>query len=410
MLKKFKIKLNTLLIKPRSPSPVKLAIVNRDIKEDKLAEEGQSKIDQHIRLVVKAVAAAFWDRDLISGSVYFSPEWKQQIGYSLHELPNCWEEWEDRLHPDDRKSVLAMTRDCLEGLLENYELEYRLRHKDQSYRWIHTRGSLLYDYTGQPCRLLGMNLDITSYKNKMELNERRHKIDEAYPQQIALQTAAALAHEINQPLMAVASYIDIALHMVEEIGDPNPEQLANILNKSSQQLMRAGQVIRQLMSMLQKDEITIEPVVVDSVIHEACEIIRAESCHGDFSIQLYLSPNLPPVKANALQVGKVLVNLLRNALEAMQTAGMDSGTITITTGFAAGIETMAQITVSDSGKGMDPDKLNSIFQPFFSTKPNGLGMGLAISRALIEAHNGKLWAEQSKDSGLSFHLMLPFML
>jgi PAS domain S-box-containing protein len=400
---------NVFHIKNRAGIPTGLATVSRDITARKLTEDAQRKIEQHIRLAVKASAAAFWDRDLITGNVYFSLEWKRQIGYLPDELPNRWEEWEKRLHPDDRESVLAMTRDCFDGLRDDYDLEYRLLHKNRSYRWIHTRGSLLYDSKGQPCRMLGMNLDITSYKNTVEINERRHQIDEAYRHQVALQTVAALAHEINQPLMAVASYTDVALHMIEETGSPDPDQLANVLNKSSQQLMRAGRIIRQLMTLLQKDESMMEPVILDSMIYKACEIIKAESIQDGFYIQLYLAPNLPPVKANALQVEKVLVNLLRNGLEAMQAAGMASGTITITTGFGAGAETMAQITVNDSGKGTDLDKLNSIFQPFFSTKSNGLGMGLAISRALIEAHNGKLWAEQCEDSGLSFHFTLPFV-
>jgi PAS domain S-box-containing protein len=395
-------------IKNRGGETTGLAIVCRDITARKMAEDAQRKIDQHIRTAVKASAAAFWDRDLATGNVYFSLEWKHQIGYSPDELPNRWEEWEKRLHPEDKERVLAATHDCLGGGRKNYELEYRLRHKNGSYRWIHTRGSLLYDSQEQPCRLLGMNLDITDFKNKMGLNERRHRIYQSYAHQIALQTAAALAHEINQPLMAVASYTDIALHLIEETDNPNPDQLVNILDKSSQQLTRAGQVIRQLMSMLQKDEIVTETIVLDTVIHGACEIIREEPCSACFNIELYLAPNLPSVKANAIQVEKVLVNLLRNGLEAMQAAGMDSGTITVTTGFAASSTSMAQITVHDSGKGLEADQLKSIFQPFFSTKSKGLGMGLAISKALIEAQNGKLWVEQNKDSGLSFHFTLPF--
>ncbi|WP_374089010.1 PAS domain-containing protein [Methylomicrobium lacus] len=399
---------NVFYIKDLKGAPIGLATVSRDITARKLAEDAHRKISRHLKLAVEAAAAALWDRDLSTGSVYFSLEWKRQIGYRPDELPNHWEEWEKRLHPDDREHVLAMTRDCLEQRLPTYEFEYRLCHKNGSYRWIHTRGALLYDSKGQPCRLLGLNLDITGYKKAVELNERRNKMDEATRHQIAIQTAAAFVHEINQPLMAVASYTDIALHLVEEVGNPNPEQLALVLNKSSEQLERAGQIIRQLMNMLQKDEITSEPVVLDDVVHEACDIIRAESNLGDFNIELCLAPQLPPVQANPLQVEKVLVNLLRNGLDAMQEAGMDSGSLTITTGVADDDETMARVTVHDSGRGVDPEKLNAIFQPFFSTKSKGLGMGLAISRALIEAHGGKLWAEQSKGSGLFFHFNLPF--
>jgi len=399
---------NVFHIKDTHGAPIGLATVSRDITVRKVAENAHRKISQHLKLAVEAAAAALWDHDLSTGAVYFSLEWKRQIGYLPDELSNHWEEWEKRLHPDDREHVLAMTRDCLEERLPTYELEYRLRHKNGSYRWIHTRGALLYDSKGQPCRLLGLNLDITRYKKAVELNERRKKMDEATRHQIAIQTAAAFVHEINQPLMAVASYTDIALHLVEEVGNPSPEKLAHVLNKSSEQVERAGQIIRQLMNMLQKNEIISEPVALDIVAHGACDILRAESNLGDFNIELCLAPHLPPVQANTLQVEKVFVNLLRNGLDAMQGAGMTSGTLTITTGVADDNKAMARVTVHDSGKGVDPDKLSAIFQPFVSTKSKGLGMGLAISRALIEAHGGKLWAEQSNDSGLFFHINLPF--
>jgi PAS domain S-box-containing protein len=400
---------NAFSIKNSHAFPAVLATVGRDITARKLEENIHRKIEQHLKLAVEAAAAALWERDLLTGNVYFSLEWKRQIGYPPDDLPNRWEEWEKRLHPDDREHVLAMTRECLEQRQSNYELEYRLRHKDGSYRWIHTRGSVVCDPRGHPCRLVGINLDITLYKKEVELNERRNKMDEFCRHQIALQTAAALAHEINQPLTAVASYTEIALHMIEDSGNPNPRQLAQMLNKSSQQLQRASQAIRQLINMLHQDQTITEPVILDTAVYNALEIIRVEANHGDFEIKTYLAPNLPLVQANPLQVEKVLVNLVRNALDAIQAAGMDSGRVTIMTGVADSNKTMAKVTVHDSGKGVDPDQMSSIFKPFFTTKSGGLGMGLAISRALIEAHGGKLWAEQNKASGLSFHFTLPFV-
>ena len=115
------------------------------------------------------------------------------------------------------------------------------------------------------------------------------------------------------------------------------------------------------------------------------------------------------VSANGLQIQKVLVNLMRNGLESMQESGINAGTMTVTTRCSADDPAMAQVTVCDSGKGVaDTATLKTMFQPFHTTKPSGLGMGLAISRALIEAHGGKMWAEQNVGMGISVHFTLPF--
>jgi PAS domain S-box-containing protein len=381
------------------------------IAERKTVEDAQLLIDLRHFVNVKCVPVIFWEYDLVNQYVYLSSQGKQQTGYGAGELQNFWSPWERQLYPHDKERVIGIMRQCLAGERDDFELEYRMRqNKNTSCSWIYSRGSLLYDAKGRPCRLAGMNLDITPNKNMQAVNERRQKIDESYPQQIALQTVAALAHEINQPLMAVASYIEIALHLVEETDIPDSGNLLTVLNKSSEQLMRAGQAILQLMNMLQKDEPISESVVLDSVIHEACEIIRTESSLADIKLELCLAPNIPPVKANVLQIEKVVVNLLRNGVDAMREASVQAGTITLTTGVYAKDPAMAEVTVRDSGKGLDPEILRMIFQPFFSTKSKGLGMGLAISRALIEAHNGKLWAESNPGSGSSFHFTLPFVL
>jgi signal transduction histidine kinase len=132
---------------------------------------------------------------------------------------------------------------------------------------------------------------------------------------------------------------------------------------------------------------------------------------GAFKIELELAADLPPVAANGLQIQKVLVNLMRNGLESMQENGINAGTMTVTTRSCDGIPAMAQVTVCDSGKGVaDTATLKTMFQPFYTTKTKGLGMGLAISRALIEAHGGKMWAEQNAGNGISVHFSLPLVI
>jgi PAS domain S-box-containing protein len=199
-----------------------------DVTERKRAEEALRNAQARLALVVEEVEAGYWDWDLITHTLYLSPECKRQIGFGEYELPNRWEEWEGRLHPDDRALVLAATGNYIVGRQPVYELEFRLRHKDGSYRWIHSRGGLLHDSNNDPYRMLGINLDITDYVKTKKLGERRDKMEQSFRLHVAVQTAAAIAHELNQPLTAIASYADVALHMLQT-GNQNPQKLAHVI-------------------------------------------------------------------------------------------------------------------------------------------------------------------------------------
>ena len=136
-------------------------ITHVDITELKRTSLVLRETETRLALVVEEVKAGYWDWDLDTNIVYLSPEWKRQIGFADNELLNRWEEWECRLHPDDRAMVLAATENYIAGRQPAFELEFRLRHKDGSYRWIHSRGGLLRDQNNHPYRMLGINLDIT---------------------------------------------------------------------------------------------------------------------------------------------------------------------------------------------------------------------------------------------------------
>jgi len=380
-----------------------------DITARRTAEEELRTVQTRLAIVVEEVKAGYWDWDLNTSTVYLSPEWKRQIGFDENELLNRWEEWECRLHPDDRASVLAVAENYISGLLPVFELEFRLRHKDGLYRWIHSRGGLLRDPNNRPYRMLGINLDITDYKKQKELSERRDKMEQSFRLYVVTQTAAAIAHELHQPLAAISSYAEVALHMLQA-GNQNPEKLGSLMEICAQQAQRAGGVIRQLMTVLHKDEALSESIDINQLAREALELVKAAGHLGVFSIELNLAAALPPVWANSLQIEKVLINLLRNGLESMQESGLSAGTITLTTRSTDDTPAMAQVTVRDGGKSVtDIAILKNMFQPFYTTKPQGLGMGLAISRALIEAHGGRMWAEQNAGNGISVHFTLSFV-
>ncbi|TPQ24748.1 hypothetical protein C2U68_18000 [Methylomonas koyamae] len=387
-----------------------IIITHVDITEHKLAEIALREYQTRLALIVDQVKAGYWDWDLTDRRLFLSPEAKQQIGLDGCDIPSRREEWEERLHPDDRAFVLKLADDYIAGLQTHYEVQFRFRHQDGNYRWFHSRGVLLSDLNNSPYRMLGINLDITDYMRQKQLSGQRDKIERSFRLYVAVQTAAAIAHELNQPLAAISSYADVALHLLQT-DSSNQQKLSHLLENCSTQAQRAGDVMRQLLALLQKEEIPSEALDINLAIQEAVDLVNVDEFSHAFIVETDLAIDLPPVMANALQVQKVLINLLRNGLESMQEYGESACKIAVISRRSALDSSMVQVTVRDSGKGVEDDAtLRKLFRPFYTTKPKGLGMGLVISRSLIMAHGGKMWAEKNTDQGLSIHFTLPFAL
>ena len=383
---------------------------NLDVTERKLSEAKLRENETRLTLVIEEVKAGYWDWDLKTNKLYLSPEWNRQLGLDDAESFLEWNRENDRLHPDDKAMVTAATESFIAGRQPNFELQFRMRHKDGLYRWIHSRGAIICDGDNQPTRMLGLNLDITDYIKDQELRVGRDEMEKSFRLYVASQTAAAIAHELNQPLTAISYYAFVMQEMLKS-GNQNPQKLANVMEKCGQQAQRAGDVIQQLLALLHKGETIIEPVDINKSVNYALDLTKAYLQKYKFKFDLDLDESLPLVSSNSLQVQKVLVNLMNNAIESMYESGKGEGTIRVATCRFPSDPTMAQTSVKDSGLiAPGIDSLNKIFQPFFTTKSTGLGMGLAISRALIEAHGGKMWAEKNIDNGITVLFTLPFVI
>jgi PAS domain S-box-containing protein len=307
-------------------------------------------------------------------------------------------------HSEDRPRIEAAIAESARTMTP-LRIEFRVCRPGQPERWLGVR-AVPERYADGATLWYGLMLDITERKrSEAALQAMRLEMEQVMRFHVASQTVSALAHELNQPLNAVTSYAEAALRLLQA-GNPKPDRLRHAIERSAEQAQRAGKVVRELLAFLRQGEVQTEALDLNELVHSVLDRVDRDG-YGGFQTTLELDPSLSRVSANRLQVEKVLVNLIRNGVEAMRDAGISTRSITLTvrTNADAG---MAQVTVRDSGPGIDAQTLHRIFDPFFTTKPKGLGMGLAISRAIIESHGGQLWVESEPGSGASFHLTLPF--
>jgi two-component system sensor kinase FixL len=213
--------------------------------------------------------------------------------------------------------------------------------------------------------------------------------------------ASALAHELNQPLTAINNYVLSAQRLLQ--GDAEQrKRVFDILTKTAEQAMRAGEIIRHLRNFIQRHEPEREPLDINKVIDEATALAFIGMREKNIEVNFERGAEIPPVTIDKIQIQQVIINLIRNALDAMD--GMKLRKLTLATGIDA---EQVKISIADTGCGVSPEIADRLFMPFVTTKSEGLGVGLSISRTIVENHGGMLWFESNTDSGTTFHLTLP---
>lgn len=263
-----------------------------------------------------------------------------------------------------------------------------------------------FPHTGHQGEVLGfyvIELDVTEQKRaEKELQKRRSEMDRLMHLHTASQTAAAIAHELNQPLNAVAAYTEASLRLLRG-GGTDMTRVLHALEQSTRQVQRVGNVMRELLAFLYRGEVVTEALDLNATIRDAVAQCEAADCLNGQPLRLVLAADLPHVRGNHIQTEKVVMNLLQNAGDALRAAGT-AATVTVHT--FVNTDGWVQASVEDTGPGLPGEVLERIFDPFFTTKADGLGMGLALSRALIEAQGGRLWAEP-RATGTRFSFTLP---
>ncbi len=364
-------------------------------------EEALRVSEERLRLAKQAAGLGIFDCDCINKVIYWDEQMPELWGDNSN-LPISYDDFMAVIHPNDRAERQAAYNYAINPANNGvFNTEFRVIHPISGVEhWVVTIGRVHFE-DGHAKRLIGVARDVTEKKSlQKKLQEQRDETESLFKQQVAARTASAIAHELNQPLTAISAYSEVVLHALSS-QEMDFDKVKRALEGCVEQAQRAGRSLHELLAFLQKGEIKTEPLNLNDIINEALSIAH-EDGYGECHQMLNLQQDLPTVQANRTQILKVLVNLFRNAVEAMRISDVPVSTISISVQSLAE-RNMALVIVQDSGPGLNKVMAKRIFEPFFSTKPNGIGMGLAISRALIETNGGQLWVEPDASSGAKFH-------
>lgn len=358
--------------------------------------------EERITLAAESANLAFWSINFDRQESWMSDQGRAIFSFGPDESLSR-EMFLSRVHPEDREAVdEAIER--ARATSPTFEFEYRLLRPDGETRWLISRGRYLRNDRGEISELLGVAIDVTAQvKANLELRLQREEMARMSRVSSMGELTASLAHELNQPLTAIASNAAAGRRMLAR-GSSDPEMFKELLADVSADARRAGDIIHGIHHFVRKHGGSRRPVNLNEIVREVLRLLHSDLLGRATTVETELLPELPAVEADPVHLQQVLVNLLMNSLEAMQSTPAEKRRVIIRTRVEA--DSFVLVSVRDYGGGLPKDNLDKVFAHFYSTKANGMGMGLTIVRSIVEAHGGKLSAENTED-GARFCFSLP---
>jgi len=342
-------------------------------------------------------------RDREGRLTYVNPAFCQMTGYSAEELlgqkaPMPY--WD----PEQLEQTYELHRQILTSGSAPGGTEVQLRRKNGDVLDVLVFEAPLIDAKGRHTGWMGSVLDITERKRARELARQQEERLQATSRLVTMgEMASTLAHELNQPLAAIATYNNGCINRLQAT-DADRTELITIHEKIGRQARRAGEIIRRVHDFVRRAEPKREPIDLNAVIRDAVGLLEADVRKRGMQLVTDLAPALPQVEADAVMIEQVVVNLVRNGMDAMRDAPATLRTVRIAT---ATDGSHVMVRVADRGTGIPADVAERLFQPFYTTKPEGMGMGLNICRSIAELHHGRLSFETNPEGGTIFVLTLP---
>ncbi len=390
-----------MLIKKR---PV-ILIVCEDITERKRAEEAARRSEEELRGVIETVPAMVWTA-LPDGAVDFiNRRWQEFTGLSLDEMSGEGWKPEARIHPDDIEQYTSKWRASL-ATGRPFEAEVRVcRASNGEYRWWLESAVPLRDEHGNILKWYGFLVDIEDRKRAEEALQKA-QADLAHVTRVTTMGAltSSIAHEVNQPLAAVVTNANAALRWLAN-QPPDIDEVRETLQRIVRDGHRAGEVIGRVRALLKKTPIVVVQVDLNALVEDTIALVNGEVRRHRILLRTELAQDLPSVAGDRVQLQQVILNLVMNGIDAMKKVTSRPRELLIRSSLEPAGDVL--VTVQDTGVGLEPESLERVFEAFYTTKAEGLGMGLAICCSIIEAHGGRLWAGANEPSGAVFQFRLP---
>jgi PAS domain S-box-containing protein len=402
------VNLTISLVRTAAGAPKHFIVVVEEITDRKRADEALRLSEARLAAAADIEGIGFIEVDEGTGTAFADDRLCEIVGYppDRNKGIQVVAFWKEHLHPSDLPRVLAERQEALDGNREDLRMEYRYLHPTLGERWIqHIGQPTVRDATGFAVKSFGVLRDITERKRAEEETLRLQR-EISHVSRVAMmgEISSSLAHELNQPLTAILSNAQAALQMLSK-GSPDMDEIREILADIAADDQRAGAVIATLRGFLKKNELERQLLDVVEVVRDVLRLLRNEASLKNAFIEAEFGPGPAVIHGDRIQLQQVLVNLVVNALDAARDARASKPEITVRVDRRG--EDAVRVSVADNGPGIPQDQVERIFEPYYTSKPGGLGMGLAIARSIVRSHGGRLWAEGNAAGGATFVVELP---
>jgi len=362
-----------------------------------------SEKEQEAALAAEAANLGTFTRNIPQDAIEASDEWRELFGFASDD-PLSLGALLQKIHVDDRAAFGESMARSIRDRGEQH-IEFRVPLPDGRMRWIAAIGRVEFDSHGRPLRSRGACIDITSRKQaEQEMLRLRQDIAHVGRVSVMGQLASALAHEINQPLGAILRNAEAAAIFLQ---DPSPDlaEIAAILEDIRKDDQRAGAVIDRMRALLRRQEVEMKPLEVPQMLDDVAALLRPDAMARHIALDIDVPPDLPRLRGDRVQLQQVLLNLILNGMDAVGSDAANGRRVAVAAR-REGRDTLA-FSVADTGTGIPSARIERVFDPFFTTKASGIGMGLSISRSIVESHGGRIWAENNAEGGATFRFTLP---
>ncbi len=364
-------------------------------------------LERRYESILRSVGEGVYGVDLNGLSTFVNPAMERLTGWSAAEL--IGQKQHDLLHHTKADGSAHPREECPVYLTirdgKQRQVEDVFWRRDGTPFPVEFTSAPVRDSKGSIVGAVVVFRDITE-RREAEAAERDRQAELAHAARLSTmgEMATGIAHEVNQPLSAIANYTAACIRMLQS-EEYSRDSVLEAMQLAARQARRAGEIIRRIRAYIRKAGPAPQPVDINSLIREVVAMLKPDSLKHGIVIELDLAPDLPPVPAHAIEIEQVTLNLARNAIDAM--ASLNRGPLILRIATRTGNDGQVEVRVSDRGVGFNGEDSETVFTPFYTTKSAGMGLGLSISRRIVESHGGTLWATANADQGATFHFSLP---